>query len=347
MILIIGGGLSGLLAGYRLKQKGTPFRILEARDRIGGRIDTISAKNETPVEMGATWFNKQHHLLIQLLEELEIGSFEQFMKGTAFYEAFSNSPAQPIQIPDQEPSYRIAGGSNALIIKLAELISDEIGLNEEVTAISMDGESVIVKANKTYIADKVVLALPPKLWSKKIHFEPSLPSGVSEIAAQTHTWMEDSTKVALIYKEPFWKQAKQSGTLFSNVGPLVEFYDHSNAEDNKHALCGFLNPNFNELSLEERKSKISEQLVGVFGPKASNFIDYKECDWSEENLTFSESPAPLIPHQNNGHSAFQKPLFENRLFFSSTEVSPHFPGYMEGAVYSATQVTAAIMKDIR
>lgn len=87
-----------------------------------------------------------------------------------------------------------------------------------------------------------------------------------------------------------------------------------------------------------------QQLVGVFGPKASNFIDYKECDWSEENLTFSESPSPLIPHQNNGHSAFQKSLFDNRLFFSSTEVSPHFPGYMEGAVFSANQVVASILK---
>ena len=233
---------------------------------------------------------------------------------------------------------------NALINKLAELISNEIVINEEVTAISIEGESVIVKANKTYIADKVVIALPPKLWAKKIHFEPSLPSKVSEIAALTHTWMEDSAKVALIYKEPFWKQVKQSGNLFSNVGPLVEFYDHSNAEESKHALCGFLNPSFNELPLEERKSKILQQLVGVFGPKASNFIDYKECDWSEENLTFSESPSPLIPHQNNGHSAFQKSLFDNRLFFSNTEVSPHFPGYMEGAVFSANQVVASILK---
>ena len=46
MIIIVGAGLSGLLTGYLLKKEGIPFKILEARNRIGGRINTVYGTNE-------------------------------------------------------------------------------------------------------------------------------------------------------------------------------------------------------------------------------------------------------------------------------------------------------------
>ncbi len=86
MILIIGAGLSGLLTGYYLKKAGIPFKIIEARNRIGGRINTVYGKDNTPMEMGATWFTTQHSHLISLLKELEIGYFEQYSDSTVFYQ---------------------------------------------------------------------------------------------------------------------------------------------------------------------------------------------------------------------------------------------------------------------
>ena len=40
MIIIIGGGISGLAAAYELSQRRIPFRLLEATARIGGLIRT-------------------------------------------------------------------------------------------------------------------------------------------------------------------------------------------------------------------------------------------------------------------------------------------------------------------
>ena len=84
MILIIGAGLSGLLTAYRLKSAGIPFKILEARSRIGGRINTIKNDSGASVEMGATWFNDAHQSLIDLLKEFDLNYFEQFMDGSVF-----------------------------------------------------------------------------------------------------------------------------------------------------------------------------------------------------------------------------------------------------------------------
>lgn len=40
--------------------------------------------------------------------------------------------------------------------------------------------------------------------------------------------MGESIKVGLTYATPFWRE-KSSETIFSNVGPIPEMYDYSNA----------------------------------------------------------------------------------------------------------------------
>ena len=54
-IIIIGAGISGLVAGYELSIAGYDVTILEARDRIGGRVLTIRSpfSNNHYVEGGA------------------------------------------------------------------------------------------------------------------------------------------------------------------------------------------------------------------------------------------------------------------------------------------------------
>ncbi len=345
MVIIVGAGLSGLLTAYRLKEKGIAFKILEARSRIGGRINTVSGTNETPIEMGATWFGDQHQQVISLLKELDISYFEQYMKGTVFFQPFSTSPAQSIQIPSQPPSYRISGGTSQLINSLySKLDEKDILLDSAVTSISFNDNSVEVRTqNELFKADKVILASPPKLWAKKITFTPELPADLLDIANHTHTWMEDSIKIALTYKNAFWEEENLSGTLFSNTGPIIEFYDHSNHERSKYALCGFINSSFKQLDGEIRKQKVLDQLKNVFGDKALDFLDYEECIWSSEENTFVNSSEALFPHQNNGHPIFGKSYMNDLLFISSAEAASAFPGYMDGAISSANSTATRII----
>jgi monoamine oxidase len=43
-VIIIGAGASGLIAAYELSLTGRKVAVLEARDRLGGRIHTIANK---------------------------------------------------------------------------------------------------------------------------------------------------------------------------------------------------------------------------------------------------------------------------------------------------------------
>ena len=176
MIVIIGAGLSGLLTAYLLKKEGIPFKILEARNRVGGRINTIYREDEAPVEMGATWFTSQHFNLINLLKELEIPFFEQKIGTQVFYQFSELTPTKVLEIPAESSSYRIAGGTSNLINKLFETIgSENVLLNEVVEEINFNQNSFTIKAKETFECEAVVLALPPKLWAKIINFKPGLP----------------------------------------------------------------------------------------------------------------------------------------------------------------------------
>ena len=345
MILILGAGLSGVLTAYRLQKEGIPFKIIEARDRVGGRINTVYGKTDTPIEMGATWFSDQHTNLRALLDELGIVYFEQYMEGTVFFERYANAPAEAIQIPKQPPSYRISGGTSNLINTLYQkLDAKDIFLNQTVEKIKFGSNSIQVVTDTVFEGDKLVLAMPPKLWANHIVFKPSLPENLLNVAKQTHTWMEDSMKVAVTYQNPFWQQAKQSGALFSNTGPITELYDHCNHERNAYALCGFINASFKHLDASERRTKVINQLKNVFGEKALDFIDYEECIWSNERFTSQTSETFLYPHQNNGNPIFRENYFDNRLLISSSEAASEFPGYMEGAVISSNTITRKIIK---
>ncbi|PJE07240.1 MAG: monoamine oxidase [Mycobacterium sp.] len=55
-VLVIGAGMAGLAAARSLADAGWPVRVIEARDRIGGRVHT-SRDWGVPLEMGASWIH--------------------------------------------------------------------------------------------------------------------------------------------------------------------------------------------------------------------------------------------------------------------------------------------------
>lgn len=298
--------------------------------------------------MGATWFGPQHRNLIGLLNELSLGSFKQYMQGPIIYEADPSSPPQLMNVPQGEPSFRIMGGTKAIIDTLAKDLSvEEVVLNAPVHSVDFSEKVIKIKTtDQSFEADKVISTLPPALLVSSIQFNPALPEKLVDVATQTHTWMQDSIKAGISYERPFWKEKEWSGTLFSNVGPLTEFYDHSDSTDSKFALCGFVHEVFAQLTADERLDRVNKQLKSAFGTESLDYVKYEEILWSKEVYTKHQSGTEVIPHQNNGHAVYQNPLFDRRLYIGGSETSLQYGGYMDGAVHAAESTVQKVSNDL-
>jgi len=338
-VVIIGAGLTGLSLARLLQSAGVDYLLLEARDRLGGRILTSRTNDGTPLELGATWLGKKHTAVVNLLEALGLETFVQVTGGRAIYEAISTSPPQVVQLPqNDEPSYRIAGGSDALIQALAsELPPAAIRLEECVTRLEGTLTEVRITTDKaTYLATRVVSTLPPNLLLGSIEISPALPAALVELAERTHTWMGESIKVGLRYAQPFWRaEGGPGGTIFSNVGPVSEMYDHADVENKGFALKGFLNGTYYPLQREERRAMVLNQLRKYYGGVVDDYLAYEEAVWRAEAHTFHPYAAHVLPHQNNGHPAYRESYLNGRLFLAGSETATEYPGYMDGAVRSA------------
>lgn len=344
-IIIIGAGLSGLLTAYRLHSEGHEVKILEALPRHGGRIQTIQGKALTPMEMGATWIHPPHTAIFTLLKELNLNVYPQYMEGAAVYQESLHQPRQMFQIPQEDVIYRIEGGTQILIEALiSKLPPGMIEYNARVQSMTSLGYHIELevihpdKETRTLNADQVILTVSPQIWARHIEFEPKLPQDIHRMALTTHTWMADSVKCAIEYSRPWWREMGLSGTLMSQQSPIVEFYDHSDAEEMQYALCGFLNPSLLKLSDQEQREFIHTQLQQCFGEVALDYRHMEIKSWSPH----LGNNIGLVPHQNNGHPIFEKPLWKNRLHFAGTETAHPYGGYMEGAVISAQRVVRGI-----
>lgn len=75
-VLVIGAGAAGLAAGRSLANGGRRVAILEARDRVGGRIWTRSTEDGVPVELGAEFIHGLPQATWDLVHQAALATYE-------------------------------------------------------------------------------------------------------------------------------------------------------------------------------------------------------------------------------------------------------------------------------
>jgi len=106
-VVILGGGLAGLTAAYKLMNQRYEVIVLEGQDRVGGRVLTVrnGFKGSGHAEMGATRIFSTHTATIKYVELFGLGPLVPYDSGSrAFYireRRFMPPPAgQPWPIAD-------------------------------------------------------------------------------------------------------------------------------------------------------------------------------------------------------------------------------------------------------
>src|SRR5579859_7303178 len=67
-VVVIGAGAAGLAAAHSLSRSGVTVRLLEARNRLGGRIFTVSSQlGALPIELGAEFVHGERNSTWELI----------------------------------------------------------------------------------------------------------------------------------------------------------------------------------------------------------------------------------------------------------------------------------------
>jgi monoamine oxidase/putrescine oxidase len=69
-VAVLGAGLAGLAAARDLARAGADVLVLEARDRVGGRVEQVSVDDGRPVQLGGELVGEAHTSYLDLVEEL-------------------------------------------------------------------------------------------------------------------------------------------------------------------------------------------------------------------------------------------------------------------------------------
>jgi monoamine oxidase len=343
-IVIVGGGLSGLTAARLLSQAGADFLLLEARERLGGRILSVT---DDGFDLGPAWFwPDMQPMVTSLIEELGLAAFPQFSDGDVLIER----AGQPLQrfagFGQMASSFRIAGGTGALVTALAKALpEDRIRLGATVTSARLqdDGVALSLGDGEPVTAGRVLFALPPRLMERTIAFTPEPQTRALWQASAT--WMAPHAKFLAVYEKPFWRDAGLSGTAQSMVGPMVEIHDAS-AMAGKAALFGFIGVPAEyrqRIGEDELKAHCLAQFVRLFGSEAGKPLASFLKDWSADALTATVDDRQSGEHPSPVSQSWFDPAWATRAVMAGSETASEHPGYLEGALLAAHRAAQSVI----
>ncbi len=358
-VAIVGGGLTGLYAAWLLTQAGVDFELLEAQDRLGGRILTErpgagTARGAGAFDLGPTWYwPAMQSRMPDLVQRLGLRAFEQPGDGATLVE-LSPTDRRRVAYGSAAGAMRLAGGMGSLIEALAaRLEGSRVHTGSPVLAMRhvASGEVELelgpTPDSRLHTRFGLVLStLPPRVLAQRVRMEPSPAKSVIESWRAVPTWMAPHAKVVAVYPRPFWRDDGLSGQAQSRVGPLTEIHDAS-APDGPAALFGFVGVPAGvrrQAGRPQIQTAAVAQLQRLFGDEAAHPLDVYYKDWAIDVNTATDADAsPPDTHPSYGQQAAPGEPWRGALVLAGSETAVQQGGYLEGALESAEAAVRQIL----
>ena len=353
-VIIVGAGISGLVAGYDLTVAGYDVTILEARDRIGGRVLTIRSpfSNEHYVEGGAARIKPSHDLTIAYANHFNL-TLDPFYATNGDYVDFSNGSRTIIDNTTYlNTSYgstlrknylKIRGGSDQLTNAFANSseLSNKIYLNSAVTSIAQNSDNVIVNTGgNQFQADKVLCTVPLTVLNK-INFTPALSSN-KQTAMNGGFRYAPATRIYIQFKNRFWENESLNG--WGNTDLPEEIWQPSwDMSGNTGVLMSYLRwsaaENMDALNDNERNNAVLNRWENIFAGSINNFDSGIAKSWALDEWSQGAWASPTTTQNENLNDSIAQS--EGRIHFAGEHAS-NDRGWMQGALFSGLRAATEI-----
>lgn len=416
-VVIVGAGFTGLSAALDLQRAGIDFLVLEARERVGGRVEArpnglgelidsggqflcedmpelmalARARGKTFVEtyiegefITHPWMSveeaEQTYQVAMAIRErmngiepddpsiagLTVATWLERQEDTPDAKAAFRSMIEGLwclaldrvplwylidndrRITNEtfELQYFLRETMQSLADDLAGDLGERLRLDEAVTRIERRQQGVrIVSARGVIEAGAALVALPPAT-AAKLDFAPGLPA---ELAKALSAWESGAMiKILVRYASPFWRERDLCGMVMWRDQPGLFACDAS--QDADHAALvvfvgGPLALRWHPVDDAALRAEVTARLVEALGPRAAEIIDFSSRDWTHDRWSggaYSDLIVDVTARDAERIILAGAPP----VYFAASEVSPSFPGYIEGAIVAGRIAAAKIQSAI-
>jgi len=343
--VVVGAGISGLQCALDLEARGFTVVVLEARERVGGRLYSVDG-----VDLGGSWRWDGDARADAFGERFGGRSARQRVDGAAW--AVERGVLSDVGdrggaiAPCGPRAKRWAGGYGELAAAAAAALR-RVLTGARVSRIARTGDRVEVAyaegggERRSVLASTVVLALPPAVRERDIVLDPPLARARRRTAAATATWCGDWTKVAAVFSAPFWRERGGSGVVATPSCPIQIWW-----EGGDNALVGLGVGAAAAAVADEGDAALRERVLRTLGPcspggLAEALVSVRCESWLTDDRTYGGAGATGRAY---GHPHLRDP--DGRVFFAGTE-SEAAHGHVEGALSAGARAAAEVSALLR
>uniref|UniRef100_A0A7S4DP29 monoamine oxidase n=1 Tax=Lotharella globosa TaxID=91324 RepID=A0A7S4DP29_9EUKA len=365
-IAVIGAGVSGLYTALLLQRTGLPVVVFEARNRIGGRVKSVTLGKDASKEklerydLGPSWFwPSSHRRMSGVVREFGLKAFPQPDSGAYTYDQGEGKEAMHFRGGGgMHGSYRVGGGMLSIVEAISsKLAENSVKLDSQVKSIKLvpvegtQPEHVLLTISpkegkqREFRASHVILALPPRLIAEgQPACSPALPSKVTKVLGSFPTWMAPHAKFVAVYPKAPWTEKGLSG---NGAGQILGEVHEASPVEGRPAVFGFVGPDRGtraKLGREKLISLARAQLTRMFGDTYEPEVLL--TDWATEPLTASKADVLHPPRghpEYSGLPSYATGLWGGRLDFAGSETADVHGGFLEGALASAEAAAERVL----
>ena len=349
-VIVVGAGLSGLVAAYELNRAGHDVRILEARNAAGGRAQTLREPFDDGLiaETGPARIPPDHDLTLGYIDHFGIET-SPFYTQEGEYLIVSDQETRRRETPGmflrggRDAWRKIPAGTDALPMAFADALGDRVRTGSPVTRVVRDETGVVAtygSGDGEELHGSRLICTVPLPVIDKIVFDPIL-SEAKRAAFEATSYM-DVTRVYVQYAKRSWESDGLNGWGLSYLNGYQEIWHPTwNQEGPRGILMSYMFGSMaNDIAAMDPGAIVPgfiNRFDGLFPGSREDAEHGTHFAW--EHQPWIGSAFALYDPPFSEHPELASP--EGPIHFAGEHASGH-RGWMQGALQSGLRAAKEI-----